>query len=92
MDCKDPGVVTPVIDRNRCEGKEECVRVCPYQVFEMGKLSVDERRSLSLPGRIKAFFHGHRQAFAVRADACHACGLCVTACPEAAITLSPAAR
>jgi 4Fe-4S ferredoxin len=92
MDCKDPGVVTPVIDRNRCEGKEECVRVCPYQVFEMGKLSVDERRSLSLPGRIKAFFHGQRQAFAVRADACHACGLCVTACPEAAITLSPAAR
>jgi NAD-dependent dihydropyrimidine dehydrogenase PreA subunit len=91
-DCKDPGLVVPVIDRNRCEGKEECVRVCPFKVFEMGKLGPGERQALSLPGRLKAFFHGYRQAFPVRSESCHACGLCVTACPEKAISLLPAAR
>jgi 4Fe-4S ferredoxin len=92
MECQEGGRTVPVIDRNRCEGKEECVRACPYQVFEMGRLSVAERKALRLPGRLKAFFHGNRQAFAVRAAECHACGLCVTACPEKAITLSPAPR
>jgi NAD-dependent dihydropyrimidine dehydrogenase PreA subunit len=88
MECKDPGRLTPTIDRERCEGKEQCVGVCPYQVFEMGTLSSAERQALSMKGRLKAFFHRHRQAFAVRADQCHGCGLCVTACPEKAITLS----
>ena len=87
-DCKhEPGAMVPVIDRNRCEGKQDCVRMCPYDVFEMGRLSREERRGLSLVGRLKAFAHGGRQAFAVRADACHGCGLCVSACPERAITL-----
>jgi NAD-dependent dihydropyrimidine dehydrogenase PreA subunit len=36
---------------------------------------------------MKAAVHGNRQAFAVRADACHACGRCVAACPEHAIRL-----
>jgi ferredoxin len=31
--------------------------------------------------------HGWKQAFAVNADACRACGLCVEACPEKAIRL-----
>ncbi len=35
-DCKQAaGAFTPVVDRNRCEGKQECVKVCPYQVFGM---------------------------------------------------------
>jgi 4Fe-4S ferredoxin len=34
------------------------------------------------------FVHGGKQAYAVNADACRACGLCVTACPEKAITLA----
>ena len=26
-DCKEQGLLAPVIDRNRCEGKEDCVQV-----------------------------------------------------------------
>lgn len=90
--CKQPaGAVAPVIDRNRCEGKEDCVRVCPYDVFEIRKLGAEERAGLSFLGRIKASAHGNRQAFAVRADQCHACGLCVSACPEHAIRLAKSA-
>ncbi|HEX4861862.1 MAG TPA: ferredoxin family protein [Rhizomicrobium sp.] len=90
--CKQQaGTVAPVIDRNRCEGKEDCVRVCPYDVFEVRKLTQEERGGLSLLGRVKASFHGNRQAFAVRADQCHACGLCVAACPEHAIRLAKSA-
>jgi 4Fe-4S ferredoxin len=88
-DCKqEAGIIAPVIDRNRCEGKEDCVRVCPYNVFEMGTLSPEQRKGLSWIGWLKALGHGGRQAFAVHADACHACGLCVTACPEKAIRLA----
>ena len=83
-----PGRVVPVIDRNRCEGKEDCVRVCPYDVFEMGVLSVDDKATLSLFGRLKAWAHGNRQAFVVNPGACHACQLCVAACPETAIRLA----
>lgn len=83
----EAGNLVPVIDRNRCEAKEDCVRVCPYDVFEIRVLGPEERAGLSLVGRLKAFFHGHRQAFAVRAELCHACGLCVQACPEKAIKL-----
>jgi NAD-dependent dihydropyrimidine dehydrogenase PreA subunit len=87
--CKQPpGVVAPVIDRNRCEGKEDCLRVCPYDVFEIRKLTQEERGTLSFLGRIKASVHGSRQAFAVRADQCRSCGLCVAACPENAIRLA----
>jgi 4Fe-4S ferredoxin len=87
-DCKQTaGQFAPRIDRNRCEGKEDCVRVCPYGVFEIGTLQPPERARLSLKGRLKAFAHGYQQAFAVHAEACHACGLCVKACPEHAITL-----
>ncbi len=87
-DCKHgPHILAPVIDRNRCEAKEDCVRVCPYDVFEIAELAAEDRRALSLVGRLKAWGHGGRQAFAVRADACHGCGLCVEACPENAIRL-----
>jgi NAD-dependent dihydropyrimidine dehydrogenase PreA subunit len=87
-DCNQPpGVVTPVIDRNRCEGKRQCVAVCPFEVFSMGTLSGQERRALSVRGKLKGFAHRWQQAFASNADACHACGLCVAACPEKAITL-----
>ena len=87
-DCKQPpGVVAPVIDASRCEGKEDCLRVCPYDVFEVRKLTRDENRALPLGPRLKVWVHGGKQAFVVRGDQCHACGLCVAACPEKAIVL-----
>lgn len=84
----EQGVVMPVIDRTKCEGKEDCVRVCPYDVFAVRQLTKAERAMLPLTARLKAWAHGNRQAFAVQADQCHGCGLCVSACPEHAIQLS----
>jgi NAD-dependent dihydropyrimidine dehydrogenase PreA subunit len=91
VECRqEPGVFAPVINRARCEGKEDCVRVCPYNVFEMRKLGAEDRRAMSLLARLKATLRGNWQAFAVRAQDCRACGLCVAACPEDAITLARA--
>ena len=80
----------PRIDRSRCEGKSACVSVCPYSVFEVRRLTPDERQDLSWFARLKVFAHGGKQAFAVRAADCRACGLCVEACPEKAIRLARA--
>ena len=86
--CKQaPGVMVPVIDRNRCEGKAACVAVCPTSVFVVGILPKEQRNGLSLRGRLKGFGHGWRQAFTPNAAACEACGKCVEACPEEAIKL-----
>lgn len=89
--CKQaPGKFVPVIDRNRCEGKGDCVPACPNDVFELGVLPKSERADLSWIGKVKGFAHGWKQAFTPNAGACEACGLCVSACPERAITLSRA--
>lgn len=86
----DPGSFVPVIDPNRCEAKGDCVRVCPYDVFEIGPIGDAVRARLSLRGRLKAWAHGGQQAHVAAPDRCHACGLCVAACPEDAITLARA--
>ena len=87
-DCKHkPGVFRPIVDRNACEGKGDCVRVCPVSVFAVDTLPREERRGLSLKGRLKGFAHRWQQALLVNPDACEACGLCVEACPERALTL-----
>jgi len=84
---KESGLVAPVVDRNRCEGKGDCIEVCPFDVFEIGKITTEERSQLSLKGKLKAWAHQGKQAYVVNPDACHACGLCITACPEKALKL-----
>ncbi len=89
-DCRErAGRVMPAVDRNRCEGSADCVRVCPFGVFEIGVLSEADRAGLSLRGRLKAWAHGGRQAQVVRASECHACRRCIEACPERALSLVP---
>ena len=73
--CKEEaGKIMPVVDYNRCEAKGPCIEVCPYDVFEMQKISDEQFSKLSF--------------IVINPQACHSCGLCVTACPEKAIKLT----
>ncbi len=79
--------MVPRIDRNRCEGKAECLDVCPYDVFEVRKIDDADFERLSFFGRLRSRAHGKLTAYTPGAADCHACGLCVVACPEKAIEL-----
>ena len=83
------GHFRPVIDRARCEAKDDCVRDCPYDVFEIRPLDAADRRALRFLARFKARMHGNRQAYAVRAEDCRACGICVEVCPFDALFWTP---
>ena len=82
-----PVGIRPVIDRNRCEGKADCVQVCPVGVFAVGTLPPGQRADLNLAGKIKGFEHRWQQALLVNATACDGCEHCVAACTERAIKL-----
>ncbi len=87
--CKqEPGVIYPVVDLKRCEGKGDCERVCPESVFEVRRIEDEDYQRLGVLHRVKLRMHGLRIAYATNADACQSCGLCVTACPEHAIALA----
>ena len=87
-ECKAaPGTWRPVVDHNRCEGKRDCVEVCPYDVFEVRTIDDADYRQLSWVGTLKSWAHGWQLAYTPRAAHCQACGMCVVACPEKAITL-----
>ena len=86
--CKaEPGAWQPVVDHARCEGKHDCVDVCPYDVFEVRRIDDADFQALGWLTRAKVFVHRMQTAYTPRAAACQACGLCVVACPEDAITL-----
>jgi 4Fe-4S ferredoxin len=54
----------------------------------MHPISINQFFALNTIGKIKTIVHGKNKAFAVNADKCLGCGLCVSACPENAIKLS----
>jgi NAD-dependent dihydropyrimidine dehydrogenase PreA subunit len=82
-----PGAWRPVVDRSRCEGKRDCVEVCPYDVFEVRRIDDDDYVALGFLTRLKVRAHRMQSAYTPRAAACQACGLCVVACPEHALRL-----
>jgi 4Fe-4S ferredoxin len=84
---KHGGAVMPVVEKNRCEGKNDCVTVCPEDVFEVRKIDDADFAELSFFGKLKSRAHGRMTAYTPNAEACKSCGLCVTACPENAIRL-----
>jgi 4Fe-4S ferredoxin len=87
-DCKAPaGSFQPIVDARRCEGKGDCVEVCPYQVFEVAPIDDATYRAMPALVRFKLWVHGKQTALTPNTDACQACGLCVVACPEKAIAL-----
>lgn len=86
-ECRDAQIMMPEINLGKCEGKEDCAEVCPYHVFEIRKATPEERAGFNVLERIKSFAHGHKKAFVTDPALCHACGLCVKACPEKAIKL-----
>jgi NAD-dependent dihydropyrimidine dehydrogenase PreA subunit len=81
------GKLVPVVDHSKCEGKAECVRVCPYDVFEVRTIEDDDFAPLPVLAKLKVWAHGKKTAYTPNASECHACGLCVIACPERAVKL-----
>lgn len=87
--CKaEPASYRPVVDHARCEGKHDCVDVCPYDVFEVRKIDDADWKAIGPLAKMKVWVHGMKTAYTPNADACKACGLCVVACPEKAVTLA----
>jgi NAD-dependent dihydropyrimidine dehydrogenase PreA subunit len=86
----EPGEFAPVVDRAKCEGKSDCVEVCPFHVFEVRRMEPADFARLGLFARLKSIAHGRKTAYTPLADACQACGKCVSACPEDAIKLARA--
>lgn len=92
-ECRAPaGTARPEVDRSRCEGKKDCVDVCPEDVFEVRRIDDADFAALGFFARLKSRAHGRLTAYTPNAAACRSCGLCVVACPEKAITLVTAPR
>jgi len=83
-----PGEFAPVIDRAKCEGKADCVRVCPYDVFVVRRIDDADFAKLGPFAKLKSIAHRRQTAYTPQASACQACGKCVSACPEKAIKLA----
>jgi NAD-dependent dihydropyrimidine dehydrogenase PreA subunit len=87
-----PGDLVPIVSRGKCEGKNACVEVCPFHVFEVRRIDDADFAQLGILGKLKSVAHGRKTAYTPLASACQACGKCVTACPEKAIKLEPTAK
>ena len=88
--CNAPaGTWSPIVDHGRCEGKSDCVVVCPNDVFEVRRMDDADFAPLGLLAKLRVSAHRRQTAYPVNASVCRDCGLCVVACPEQAITLLP---
>src|ERR1700749_2944045 len=57
--CKqEPGALRPLVELTRCEGKGDCVRVCPESVFEIRRIADVDYLRLGLLHRFKQRVHG----------------------------------
>jgi len=82
------GTFAAPIDHARCEGKRDCIDVCPNDVFDVRRIDRHDYQELGRLARLKVRAHGMITAYAPNADDCRACGLGVVACPEQAIILT----
>lgn len=74
-----------IINRNKCEGKATCLKVCPENVFELA----EPKEGISFITRFKLRVHGRKQAHVVNEEACTACMKCVEMCTENALQINP---
>jgi 4Fe-4S ferredoxin len=52
------------------------------------RIDGEDYRQLGVLHKFKLRVHGFNVAYTPNAEACRSCGLCVSACPEHAITLA----
>jgi NAD-dependent dihydropyrimidine dehydrogenase PreA subunit len=55
------GRFMPHIDRNRCEGKGDCIAVCPFNVFSIGKLAAADRQAQGHGAWLGTGLHAERR-------------------------------
>lgn len=63
--------------------------VCPNDVLEIRRIDDADFADLRPLAKLRVVAHRRQTAYAINANECRACGLCVVACPEKAITLLP---
>ena len=69
-------------------GVQTCALPISENVFEIRKIDAEDYNQLGMLNKFKLRVHGLKVAYTPNAEACRSCGLCVTACPERAITLA----
>ena len=56
-------MIVPVVNLAKCEGKDDCVRVCPENVFEVRRIEDNDYRALNVLQRFKQRVHGMQVAY-----------------------------
>ena len=85
---------TPTVDESKCVGCEECVEVCPVEVFEMQNEKSVPVNADECSGCETCLERCQMEAVwlddgkvVLDTDRCIGCGLCVTTCPTESLSL-----